>query len=71
MTKSVCFIERNFILDIEWSRTSKRNEAKVLSLSLDSTFNSNQSATAFSLGSSFMYRQIPATMRKTQPTKPV
>lgn len=38
MTKSVCFIERNFILDIEWSRTSKRNEAKVLSLSLDSTF---------------------------------
>ena len=34
MTKSVCFIERNFILDIEWSRTSKRNEAKVLSLSL-------------------------------------
>ena len=56
MTKSVCFIERNFILDIELSRTSKRNEAKVLSLSLDSTFNSNQSATAFSLGSSFMYR---------------
>lgn len=56
MTKSVCFIERNFILDIEWSRTSKRNEAKVLSLSLDSTFNNIQSATAFSLGSSFMYR---------------
>lgn len=71
MTKSVCFIERNFILDIEWGRNSKRNEAKVLSLSLDSTFNNNQSATALSLGSSFMYRLIPATMRKTQPTKPV
>ena len=49
MTKSVCFIERNFILDIEWSRTSKRNEAKVLSLSLDSTFNNIQSATALVL----------------------
>ncbi len=56
MTKSVCFIERNFILDIELGRNSKRNEAKVLSLSLDSTFNNNQSATALSLGSSFMYR---------------
>ncbi len=56
MTKFVYFIERNFILEIEWSRNSKRNEAKVLSLSLDSTFDDYQSATAFSLGSSFMYR---------------
>ncbi len=56
MTKSVHFIERNFILEIEWSRNSKRNEAKVLSLRFDSTFDDNQSATDFSLGSSFVYR---------------
>lgn len=56
MTKSVHFIERNFILEIKWRRNSKRYEAKVLSLRFDSTFDDNQSATALSLGSSFMYR---------------